>query len=205
MSGLIICLTGGIASGKTFVSNHFSTKNVAVIDADVIAREVVEVGKPALSELVLRFGQDVLNIDGSLNRAELKRLAFQSKKSVTALNQILHPVIGSEIKRQIKSTHQSMKLLVIPLFKSFMLDAYGINRVLLVDVAASIQIKRVMDRDGVSQPLANKIISSQASRSDLLTHASDVIVNDGTINQLRLSADLVYAMYLEMAGDIIAN
>ena len=195
MNGLTICLTGGIASGKTFVSDYLASKGFLIIDADVIAREVVAIGMPALKKIKYRFGGGVLNVDGSLNRSELKRVAFSNKINVADLNAILHPTIGAEIKQQINDSQNLIKFLVIPLYKESMLEMYQIDRVLSLDVAADVQLQRVVTRDSINLELARKIVSVQSSRTSRLKIADDVIVNNTTFNHLRDQADLLLEMY----------
>lgn len=205
MCGLTICLTGGIASGKTFVSDSLARHGVAIIDADVIAREVVAVGQPALKELKIRFGSIVINADESLNRAELKRIAFNNKQNTLDLNGILHPIIGAEIKRQLSSVTENIKLVVIPLFNVSMVSMYNIDRVLLVDVAEQIQLKRVMSRDSIEQTLATKIMSSQSSRVAKLNIANDVVVNNRTFGHLSRQVDLLFKYYVRLSGGKFTN
>jgi len=205
MNGLTICLTGGIASGKTFVSDYFASKGTPVVDADVIAREVVAKGKPALTELSKRFGRGILQANGTLNRAGLKHVAFSSPENTADLNGILHPVIGSEIKAQLSLIDQPIKLLVIPLFKESMKSLYDVNRVLLVDVAEDIQLNRVMQRDAVDSELAEKIIASQASRTRRVSVADDVLVNNGTFEYLNQQLAVLNDFYQSLIKEHFDN
>ncbi len=205
MGNFVVCVTGGIASGKTFVSDYFHDNGVLIIDADIIAREVVEINSPGLLQVSQRFGNQVLHNDGSLNRAALKQIAFKNPDSIDALNSILHPMIGNEIKRRIKAVDSEILVLVIPLFSEHMIDAYGIDRVLLVDVNETIQLGRVLKRDGVDQSLAIKMISSQSIRSEKIEFADDIIVNNNTFNQLKLHCEEMLKFYRSMHAQINGN
>lgn len=181
MNRLIIGLTGGIASGKTRVSDQMAGAGFKVIDADIVSRQVVEKGSETLAALVDCFGVQILSDEGQLNRASLKRLVFNDPQKLSKLNQIVHPAIGQQIKSELLVSANETVLLVIPLLSQSMIEAYGIHRVLVVDVSHETQLNRVMARDAVDVDLAQKIMASQISRKDRLFMATDVLVNNQSL------------------------
>lgn len=184
MNNFVVCVTGGIASGKTLVSDLMSLSGFKVVDADIIARQVVAKGEPLLNNLVDFFGSDILLSDGSLNRKKLKKMVFEDKKKLSLLNESMHPAIQERIMHQLLGYKNQLIALVIPLFQQSMIGLYGINRVLVVDVAESIQMKRIQQRDGVDASLAQNILDAQSSRLARLKFATDVLVNNESKEQL---------------------
>ena len=192
-------LTGGIASGKTAVSDHFSALGVPVIDTDVIARELVEPSQPALAEIADTFGPVFLTPDGRLDRARLRQAVFANPGMRKQLESILHPRIAAEALRRISALEGDYCILVIPLYSSS--ERYGwANRVLVVDVEEELQIERVMARDGVSRQQALAILDAQASRADRLALADDVIDNGGSLEELREQVERLHHTYLVLSA-----
>jgi dephospho-CoA kinase len=181
---LVVGLTGGIASGKTAVSRYFEQLGVPVIDADVIARKVVEPGEAALDAIVEKFGRKVLDETGRLDRKVLRELVFANPSLRRELEQLLHPEILRRIKQKIAGVHQVYVVLVIPL----LLEIKGtdlIDRVLVVDTSESSQIARAMERDGSTEKEIMDIMSAQLPRDQRLLRADDIIENRGSLQDLR--------------------
>ena len=160
---LRIGVTGGIACGKTAASNVFRSLGITVIDADIIARQVVEPGSKLLPKLVEVFSDDILNKDGSLNRKRLREIVFSDKKALAALNAMIHPAIHAELERQANLATSAYTVLVIPLLFEHHLESF-VDRILVLDVKEETQIKRVMERDGSSREIAKEILKNQISR-----------------------------------------
>ncbi|MDF2940179.1 MAG: coaE [Gammaproteobacteria bacterium] len=197
MSKFIIGLTGGIGSGKSTVANLFAELGIELIDADIIAREVVAPHSPALNEIVTHFGSVVLNQDSSLNRKALREKVFQDPVSRIWLENLLHPLIRKEIIRQSLSAQSPYCIAVIPLLKSR--EDYPIlNRVLVVDAPESIQIARIQQRDQVDEAQAKAIIAAQMPRFDRLKLADDVMINDGHIAGLKREVERLHQQYLNL-------
>ena len=172
----VVAITGGIGSGKTTIANQFAELGVDVVDADVIAREVVEPGTPALAAIADHFGPDVITPDGQLDRRRLREQVFSDPSAKAWLNALLHPLIRSEMQRQCAAARSPYCLLVVPLLVENKLTGLA-NRVLVVDVDEATQIERTCRRDGVTSEQAKAIIAAQASRSERLAAADDVIEN----------------------------
>jgi dephospho-CoA kinase len=191
---LRIALTGGIASGKTTVSRLFEELGVPVIDTDLIARQLVEPGQPALARIVDRFGPSILLADGSLDRGQLRTRIFGRPADRQALEDILHPAIHREALARLDALHAPYALLVIPLLTESGGD-WGQDRVLLVDAPRELQKSRLMARDRCSEEEAEAALSAQANRAQRLAIADDVIHNDGNEQLLRAAVEQLHERY----------
>ena len=197
-SKLIIGLTGGIGSGKTAASDEFQALGIAVVDADVVAREVVEPGQPALRKIADHFGKHILLSDGALDRAALREIIFSSEEDKRWLEALLHPIIRTEIKRQLCEAKSPYSILVSPLL--FETDQAELaTRTLLIDVPVSLQIERASKRDRNTTKQIQKIIDSQLPRENKLKLADDVICNDHDLEHLTNQVRLQHQTYLELS------
>ena len=197
--GLRIGLTGGIASGKSTVTQRFAELGVPVIDADVAARSVVERGKPGLEQVVRRFGPGVLDASGNLDRPALRALIFSDPASRQALDAILHPLIRADMERQAAAAQGPYLVMAIPLLIEGGRARDRLDRVLVVDVDEALQLKRVQARDGCSADQARAILASQAGRETRLAAADDVLRNSGSVADLRQAVDRLHEKYLHLA------
>lgn len=195
-----VALTGGIASGKTTVANLFAGHGIPLVDSDLIAREVVEPGQPALGEVAALFGADVLGPDGRLDRRRLREIIFADPTARTRLEAILHPAIRAEMDRQSAASASAgpYQMLVIPLL------AEGgrrdrADRVLVVDVPETVQIERLMQRDTVTREQAEASLLAQADRAARLAIADDIVTNTGRIEDLHEQVAGLHARYVKLA------
>ncbi|RQM68229.1 dephospho-CoA kinase [Aeromonas enteropelogenes] len=172
----VVAITGGIGSGKTTVANQFAELGIDVIDADVIAREVVEPGTPALAAIAAHFGPDVIASDGRLDRRQLRERVFSEPDAKAWLNALLHPLIRNEMQRKCAAARSPYCLLVVPLLVENRLAGLA-DRVLVIDVDEATQIARTCRRDGVSPEQAKAILAAQASRDERLAVADDILDN----------------------------
>ncbi|MGG3888567.1 dephospho-CoA kinase [Metabacillus fastidiosus] len=182
---LIVGLTGGIASGKSTVSNMFKEKNITVVDADQIARDVVEIGEPAYKEIVQHFGKEILNNDETINRAKLGSIIFQNEEERKILNNIVHPEVRKEMMRQTeiaKENKEEIVILDIPLLYESNLT-HLVHKTLLVYVDENVQMKRLMERNNYTYEEAKMRMEAQLSLKDKLKLADNVINNNGTIGE----------------------
>ncbi|MFO1429253.1 MAG: dephospho-CoA kinase [Candidatus Competibacteraceae bacterium] len=198
MSLLVVALTGGIGSGKTAVSEAFARHGVPVIDTDILAREVVEPGRPALQEIVEVFGEACLNAAGSLDRTYLRRVIFADAGRRQELEAILHPRILRALRERLATLQVPYCLVAVPLLVETGLDKQ-FERILLVDVPEKVQIERVMARDRVDAEQARRILSQQASRAQRLAVADEVIENTGTLAELEDKVTVLHQQYLALA------
>lgn len=192
----VVGLTGGIGSGKSTVAKLFAEHNVPIIDADLIARELVEPGQPALEKIVDTFGPEVLSRDGSLDRRKLRALVFENATQRKQLEAILHPRIRDNMMERLEAVDAPYAIMVIPLLID---TGYWnmIDRILVVDVDDEDQLQRVMQRDGVTREQAQAIVDSQVSREDKLAAADDVIENRSDITALRKQVDALHEQYVQ--------
>ncbi|BDM65905.1 dephospho-CoA kinase [Shewanella sp. NFH-SH190041] len=198
MSQFTIGLTGGIGSGKTTVANLFAEQGIELIDADIIAREVVRPGQPALAKISDFFTTEVLTPTGELDRKQLRNIVFQSPEKRVWLNKLLHPIISTEMQSQAKQAKSLYVIMVVPLLFENGLDSL-VNRTLLVDISPDAQMTRAANRDHVSAEQIKNIINSQMSRKDKLQKADDIIDNQGEISQLRSQVLKLHHKYMALA------
>ncbi|MBD2811050.1 dephospho-CoA kinase [Xenorhabdus sp. Vera] len=197
----IVALTGGIGSGKTTISNVFSSLGVPLVDADIIAREVVAPGTPALLAISQHFGSDILLSDGSLNRALLRQKIFASPEEKQWLNALLHPLIHSETQRQLNQVTATYVIWVVPLLIENNLMHLA-DRILVVDISPETQIARTMARDGVNRKQVENILAAQASRHDRLDKADDVIFNHHGEQDIVSRVVELHQQYLKQAKSV---
>ncbi|MEE3651772.1 MULTISPECIES: dephospho-CoA kinase [unclassified Brenneria] len=195
----IVALTGGIGSGKSTVADEFAKLGVTIIDADIIARQMVEPGKPALEAIKRRFGDTILNADGSLNRAALRQRIFSSPEDKRWVNNLLHPLIHAETQAQIQAAAVPYVLWVVPLLVENGLQQRA-QRVLVVDVNRNTQLERTLARDGVSRQQAENILAAQATREQRLAYADDIIDNNRSQKELASRVAQLHRRYLELAA-----
>lgn len=180
---MIIGLTGGIGSGKSAASRVFESLGIGCVDADVVARDVVAKGSPALSAIAERFGSAILTPEGQLNRALLRERIFTSADDKTWLEALLHPLIREQMLTQLKQQPPPYSVLVAPLLFENGLEVLC-DETVLIDVPESVQRQRVTQRDSVDEDQVQRIINSQMSRADKQARATHCIENSGTLAQL---------------------
>jgi len=194
----VIGLTGGIASGKTTVANLFKQQfKIDIVDADIVAREVVEPNTPGLNAIIEHFGTDIVHDDQTLDRAKLRDRIFSHPEEKAWLNGLLHPMISEKMIEDLKQVTSDYALLVVPLLVENKLDSLC-DRVLVVDVEPQTQISRTVKRDNVSEEQAKAILASQASREQRLALADDVVKNNPNDPELLLQITDLHEKYLAM-------
>lgn len=196
---LVIGVTGGIACGKTTVTDYLQKKAIDIIDADIIAREVVEPGSYALAEIKKHFGEDIVDGDGMLLRRKLRDIIFENKRAKNWLENLLHPLIRDEICKQIKKINSVYGVLVAPLLFENGLENL-VNRVLVIDVEPEMQIQRVILRDKITREQAIKIIASQKNRIEKLEKANDIVENTGDKCLLFDRIERLHKLYMSLSN-----
>lgn len=200
MRPFTVALIGGIASGKSEVATRFAALGASVVDADVVARELVAPGMPALNQIAATFGAHMLDAAGSLERAEMRALVFGDAEARRKLEAILHPRVRTEMLVRADAAQGPYALLVVPLFVET--GGYDwVDRVLAVDVTRAQQLARAIARDGVAPSLAEAMIDAQASREQRLAAADDVIDNAGRPDALDAQVTALHGCYLDLARD----
>ena len=202
MSDYIIGVTGGVASGKSEVTRRFEALGVVVADADLASREVVALGTEGLGEVVAAFGDDALAADGNLDRAAMRRRVFTEAGARARLEAIIHPRVRARLRLLCERAAGPYAIAAIPLLaEGGGRSAYPwLDRILVVDVAETVQRERLMRRDGVDAALAESMIGAQATRGDRLAVADDVVVNDGPLEALAMHVSALDRRYRAQAA-----
>lgn len=196
----VVGLTGGIAAGKSAVSRRFEALGAPVHDADLAAREVLEPGSEGLAAVVAVFGPGVLDAQGGLDRAAMRRRVFADADAKRRLEAIVHPRVRKWLHRRALTETAPYCLLAIPLLAENIAQYRWINRVLLVDVPEAVQIERLVARDRIDRALAERMLAQQASRAERLALADDVIDNSGGEAALDARVRALHHRYLELAA-----
>jgi len=200
LSVLTVALSGGIASGKSAVAERFAQLGVPVFDADVVARDVVAPAQPALTEIIATFGAEFVNADGELDRARMRELVFADGSARQRLEAIVHPRIRRALIDSVHGCAGSYCILAIPLLVESYAHYRWVDRVLITDVPASVQLARLTRRPGIDAALAARILSAQASRERRLALADDVIDNTAPLESLGAVAARLHQRYLRLAA-----
>ena len=194
----IIGITGGIGSGKSAATQWFESQGITVVDADIVAREVVEPGQPTLQKIQQTFGDWVLLEDGSLDRRALREHIFQSPEARQNLEEITHPAIRQSIIQQLQDAQSPYVILVSPLL--FETNQHElVHHTLLVDADERTQLERASQRDGQSKEQIQKIIAAQMSRAQKQKLANDIVLNDGLLEHLHNQLKPLHFSYLQRA------
>jgi len=197
----VVGLTGGIASGKTTVANLFNQLyNIDIVDADIVAREVVEPNSKGLNAIVDKFGRSILQNDGTLDRAKLREIIFAHPDEKEWLNQLLHPMIRAKMLDDLDKTRSEYALLVIPLMAENGLQSLA-DTVIVVDVEEETQLRRTIERDNVDHKQAKAILASQATREQRLAIADHVIKNDTENQKLLPQITELHQKFLEICRE----
>jgi len=195
----VVGLTGGIGSGKTAATDFLAQQGITIVDADLASRVVVEPGQPALQHIADHFGEHVLTADGALDRRALREIVFADADALKVLEGITHPAIGEELKRQIAASESTYTVLVSPLLLETSQKAL-VDRILVIDAPAELQVKRAMKRDHVPEEQVAAIIKAQMERTKRLDQADDVVENHGSLQVLHEQLTNLHQRYLEMAN-----
>jgi len=196
---LLVGLTGGIASGKSLVGAMFVKLGAALVDTDIVAREVVAPGEPGLAAVAAAFGPSVLLASGELNRPALRRLVFDDEAKRLTLEAILHPLIRARTRAKLVELTTPYALVAVPLlvetsFKDF------VDRILVVDCPEATQLERLMRRDAIPRAEALAMLRAQADRATRLKAAHDVIDNSGSTDATQRQVAQLHGRYLELAA-----
>jgi dephospho-CoA kinase len=198
MARYTVGLTGGVASGKSLVSAQFRKLDVPVLDADQVAREVVEPGQPALAEIVESFGAGVLQDNGQLDRRKLRQIVFGDVDARRRLEQITHPRIRERIRAWLDAQTADYCIVDNAILIESGMDRL-VDRVLVVDAPEEVQLSRLKARDGIDEVLARQMLAAQSPRELRITRADDVILNTGSVDQTADAVLRLHDVYLVRA------
>ena len=201
MAAYCIGPTGGIASGKTSVASAFESLGIVVADADIAAREAVAVGSEGLAGIVAAFGTDVLDADGALDRAAMRKRVFGDDSARKRLEAIIHPRVRETLARQCTQASSPYAIAAIPLLTEVGARAAypWLQRILVVDVPVDVQRERLMRRDGIDAALVDRMIAAQATREQRLAIADDILVNTGSLEDLQQHVAALDTRYRTLA------
>ena len=199
-SVLTIALTGGIGSGKTSIASIFKSLGVPIIDSDTISKEIILPGKPCFKDIVNEFGEEILTNKGTIDRYKLRDIIFNNDKARIKLENITHPIIFKNINIQTSLINYPYCLVIVPLLIETKSVKY-FDKVLLVDTLKNIQFERVAKRDSMSPTLLRKIIKIQATRSERLKYADDIIENNNEIGNLNEHINILHKKYLTLSKE----
>jgi dephospho-CoA kinase len=195
---MIIGLTGGIGSGKSAVANFFQDEGITVIDADELAREVIDKNSPGYKSIVDYFGSKILDSNGLIDRAFLRKEAFDDDKKKKVLESIIHPLVKDLMTKRIATSNSVYSIIMVPLiFETNSMSNY--NRILVIDCDPKIQLERATLRDNNSNEQIQKIIDSQCSREERLSIANDVIPNNDSLENLKVRSLAMHKFYLGLS------
>jgi len=197
---MIIGLTGGIGSGKSTVADLFADLGVPIIDTDIIAREIVDIGKPAYHAIIDKFGSEILTTSKELDRAALKQRIVNDEHQRKILEAILHPRIFENVETQLQQLNSNYCIVVIPLLVEKSSYSNILDRVLVIDTPESEQIRRVSRRDNMDKLTIEKLISIQATRNKRLAAADDVIINDKGLDELHAATLQMHDKYMNLCN-----
>ena len=194
----IVGLTGGIGSGKSAVSERFAALGIEVVDADLAARVVVELGQPALAAIRDRFGDEILTSEGSLDRPALRKIVFSRASERLWLESLLHPLIGGQLEKELAHVGSSYGVLVSPLLKETG-QVRLVDRVLVVHADDDRRVERTLARDGGEESGVRAILDAQMPSKERLAMADDVIVNESDLAHLDAEVARLDACYKKLA------
>ena len=198
MSHFVIGITGGIGSGKTAVTDRFQARGITIADADVASREVVQPGMPALEVIAEHFGPEVIQADGTMDRAAIRKIVFAEPDERKWLESVTVPAIMNNLREVLTRSTSPYSLLML---SSGTGQSPLVQRSLVVDAPPEVQIARVMARDANDEEQVRAIMAAQTSRETRLKYADDVIINDGSLERLDEVVQVLHEKYLKMAAD----
>ena len=198
MSEFVVGLRGGIGTGKSTVSDIFGNKGIIIADADEAARRVVEPGRPAFKAIVDFFGTEILQKDGHLDRAKLRKIVFQDETKRLFLESKTRGPIVQDLLSEVSRAESPYSILVL---STGLGKVMGMNRLLVVDAPTDLQIERVMARDNNPKSQVEAILETQPPRNLRLKDADDIILNDGNVEQLAVEVEKLHQLYLKKARE----
>ena len=195
---MIVGLTGGIGSGKSAAANFFQNEGITVIDADGLSRKVIEEGTPGFVSIVNYFGSKIIDSDGSINRAHLRKEVFDDEDKKKLLESIIHPLVRDLMVKKVAASKSPYSIIMAPLiFETNSMSNY--NRILVIDCDPKLQLERAMLRDNNSKAQIQKIMYSQCSREERISIANDVIPNNDSLENLKIRSIAMHKFYLGLS------
>ncbi|MAA92890.1 MAG: dephospho-CoA kinase [Gammaproteobacteria bacterium] len=190
-------LTGGVAAGKSTATNFFIGKDIAVIDADVISRNLQLKGEAGYSKIVEKFSSDILDANNEIDRKKIRAIAFSDPNNKKWLEELMHPMIKDEVIKQFEEAKSSWAIYSAPLWS----DKNIFNRTLVIDAPIAVQLERIIKRDGCTEQVAQQMIENQISSQERNCYASDLIINDASLEVFQNKLEFYYKLYNDLANE----
>ena len=192
-----IGLTGGVAAGKSTATNFFTDKGITVVDADIISRHLQLRGEEGYEKIVKKFSDDILDANGEIDRKKIRKIAFSDPKNKKWLEDLMHPMIRDEVIKQFEKVESSWAIYSAPLWSR----KNKFNRTLVVDAPKEIQLQRIIERDNCSKEVAEQVIAQQISSNERNCYATDLIINDSSLEEFRNKLEFYFELYNSLANE----
>ena len=190
-------LTGGVAAGKSTATNFFIDKGITVVDADIISRNLQLRGEEGYEKIVKKFSDDILDSNGQIDRKKIREIAFSDPKNKKWLEDLMHPMIRDEVIKQFEKVESSWAIYSAPLWSR----KNKFNRTLVIDAPKEFQLQRIIERDNCSKEIAEQVIAQQISSNERNCYATDLIINDGSLEEFRNKLEFYFELYNSLANE----
>ena len=192
-----IGLTGGVAAGKSTATNFFTDKGITVVDADIISRHLQLRGEEGYEKIVKKFSDDILDSNGEIDRKKIREIAFSDPKNKKWLEDLMHPMVRDEVIKQFEKVESAWAIYSAPLWS----NKNVFNRTLVIDTPKEVQLQRIIERDNCSKEVAEQVIAQQISSNERNCYATDLIINDSSLEELRNKLEFYFELYNSLANE----
>ena len=192
-----IGLTGGVAAGKSTATNFFTDKGITVVDADIISRHLQLRGEEGYEKIVKKFSDDILDSNGEIDRKKIRKIAFSDPKNKKWLEDLMHPMVRDEVIKQFEKVESAWAIYSAPLWS----NKNVFNRTLVIDTPKEVQLQRIIERDNCSKEVAEQVIAQQISSNERNCYATDLIINDGSLEEFRNKLEFYFELYNSLANE----
>ena len=190
-------LTGGVAAGKSTATNFFIEKGIAVVDADTISRNLQLRGQEGYEKIVKKFSGDILDSNNEIDRKKIREIAFSNPENKKWLEDLMHPMIRDEVVKQLEAVESVWAIYSAPLWS----NKNVFNRTLVIDALKDVQLQRIIARDNCTKEVAEQVIAQQISSTERNCYATDLIVNDGTLEDFKNKLEFYFELYNNLANE----
>ena len=192
-----IGLTGGVAAGKSTATNFFTDKGITVVDADIISRHLQLRGEEGYEKIVKKFSDDILDANGEIDRKKIRKIAFSDPKNKKWLEDLMHPMVRDEVIKQFEKVESAWAIYSAPLWS----NKNVFNRTLVIDTPKEVQLQRIIERDNCSKEVAEQVIAQQISSNERNCYATDLIINDGSLEDFKNKLEFYFELYNSLANE----
>jgi len=192
-----IGLTGGVAAGKSTATNFFTDKGITVVDADIISRHLQLRGEEGYEKIVKKFSDDILDSNGEIDRKKIRKIAFSDPKNKKWLEDLMHPMVRDEVIKQFEKVESAWAIYSAPLWS----NKNVFNRTLVIDTPKEVQLQRIIERDNCSKEVAEQVIAQQISSNERNCYATDLIINDSSLEEFRNKLEFYFELYNSLANE----